>query len=200
MDKVKVFHKLYKLPDFTSNFMVVLAKLFYIQFLINFPFFNRARIPNFVEADQETYFQQLSPHVLPSIHENNSLSSLILYRISYSTYTSLIYFLLCHTEDQKRLQVLTPLSSQSNVTKHKFISLLAVQYDIVIGLSHSGVRRKNFRRGGGSRQGVRPRRGTGGRSPADGGEFSKICKKIPEENCKKCCIFAYFAKNFQNTW
>ena len=30
------------------------------------------------------------------------------------------------------------------------------------------------------------------------GEFSKICKKIPGENCKKCCIFAYFAKKFQN--
>ena len=37
-----------------------------------------------------------------------------------------------------------------------------------------------------------------GADPPDAGEFSKICKKIPEENCKKCCIFAYFAKKFQN--
>ena len=45
---------------------------------------------------------------------------------------------------------------------------------------------------------VRPRGGSGGGAPPDAGEFSKIFKKIPEENCKKCSIFAYFAKKVQN--
>ena len=40
--------------------------------------------------------------------------------------------------------------------------------------------------------------GVRGLSPSDAGEFSKICKNISYENCKKCSIFAYFAKKFQN--
>ena len=36
--------------------------------------------------------------------------------------------------------------------------------------------------------------GPGGGSPRTPENFENW-KKIPEENCKKCCIFAYFAKN-----
>ena len=56
----------------------------------------------------------------------------------------------------------------------------------------SGVRRKKFRGVQGRGSGI-----VGGRSPPNAGEFSKICKKIHEENCQKCCIFAYFVKKFQ---
>ena len=38
----------------------------------------------------------------------------------------------------------------------------------------------------------------GGPGGADAGEFSKICKKFSEENCKKCTILAYFSKNLRN--
>ena len=37
-----------------------------------------------------------------------------------------------------------------------------------------------------------------GQSPPDAGVFSKFCKKISYENCKKCIILAYFSKNFTN--
>ena len=55
---------------------------------------------------------------------------------------------------------------------------------------------KNFG-GGGSRQGVRPRRGSGGGAPRTRENFRKLAK-IPEENCKNCCIVGYFAKKLQN--
>ena len=57
------------------------------------------------------------------------------------------------------------------------------------GLS-SGVRRKKIR--GGVKVG-----GPGAESPGRRRIFENL-QKIPEENCKKCCIFAYFAKKFQN--
>ena len=40
--------------------------------------------------------------------------------------------------------------------------------------------------------------GRPGAEPPDAGKFSKICKKIAEENSKNCCIFAYFAKKLPN--
>ena len=43
----------------------------------------------------------------------------------------------------------------------------------------------------------RPRRGCGGRSPPDAGEFSKICKKIFLKKLQKCIILAYFSKKFK---
>ena len=43
--------------------------------------------------------------------------------------------------------------------------------------------------------GARPRRGSGGRSPPDAREFSKLFIKISKENCKKMHYFSPFFKN-----
>ena len=68
---------------------------------------------------------------------------------------------------------------------------------LIYVVSNSGVRRKKFR--GDQCRGSGLVGGAGGEAPPpDAGEFSKICNKIPEENCQKCCIFAQFAKEFQN--
>ena len=57
----------------------------------------------------------------------------------------------------------------------------------------SGVRRKKFRGVQGRGSGLVEGRGRRG-SPPDAGEFSKFCKKIPEENCKKMLYFRLFCK------
>ena len=59
---------------------------------------------------------------------------------------------------------------------------------------------------GGDILGGRPSRGSGGRSPPEVGEFSKILKNS-QENYNKCTVLAYFSKkvnepcvNFSHVW
>ena len=63
-------------------------------------------------------------------------------------------------------------------------------------MEDSGVRRKKFRGGehfrGSAWEGVR------GAEPPGRRRIFENLQKIPEENGKKCCIFAYFAKKFKN--
>ena len=51
--------------------------------------------------------------------------------------------------------------------------------------------------GGCSRQGVRLRSGSGGRSPPDAGEFSKFCKKFLNKIAKNVVLSPIVQKNFK---